>query len=204
MNYERWRELGVATVYEAAGQQGLIDADLIQILPGSIAAGPARTVRCGQGDNLAVHLVMEKLEPGDVLVLTMPEPRPIALVGELLILQAQAHGAAAVLVDAAVRDREELLRIGLPIWARWVRSAGTSKRDPGAIDVPVSVGGAGISPGDVLVLDADGGVVVSRARAADVLKASEARRKKEDAVRPQLKAGGLTADIYGFREQSRR
>ncbi|HLQ62131.1 MAG TPA: 4-carboxy-4-hydroxy-2-oxoadipate aldolase/oxaloacetate decarboxylase [Candidatus Acidoferrales bacterium] len=193
----------MATVYEAAGQQGLIHADLIQIVPGTSAAGPARTVRCGQGDNLAVHLVMERLEPGDILVLTMPEPKPVALVGELLILQAQAHGAAGVLVDASIRDRDELVRIGLPVWARWVRATGTSKREPGEIDVPVAVGGTTIEPGDVVVLDADGAVVVGRGRLSEVLRSAEARRAKEESVRPQLQAGELTADIYGFRGSGR-
>lgn len=202
--YLRFGELGVATVHEASRQQGLIDADLVQVVPGTSVAGPARPVRCGQDDNLAVHLAIERLEPGDVLVLTMPEPRPVALVGELLVLQAQARGVAGVLVDAAIRDRDELVRTGLPVWARWVRAAGTSKRDPGAIDVPVVVGGATIEPGDVVVLDADGGVVVAQARADEVLQAAEARQHKEATIRPRLQAGELTADIYGFRAQTGR
>ncbi len=200
----RWSNLGVATVYEASGQRGLIGAELIQVVPGTKAAGPARTVRCGQGDNLAVHLVMEKLEQGDVLVLTMPEPAPLALAGELLILQAKARGAAAVLVDAAIRDRDELVSIGLPIWARWIRAGGTSKRDQGAIDVPVVVGGARIEPGDIVVLDADGAVVVPQARVVEVLRSAEERAAKEESIRPRLERGELTVDIYGFREGRNR
>ncbi|HEX4672570.1 MAG TPA: RraA family protein, partial [Solirubrobacteraceae bacterium] len=113
--------LGSATVYEAGGRRGYVEADLIQVVPGSRAAGPARTVRCGQDDNLMVHAAMAEAQPGEVLVLTMPEPRPVALIGELLATQAKAHGAAALLVDASVRDLEDLVEIGLPIWARWVR-----------------------------------------------------------------------------------
>ncbi len=199
MRPEDWAALGVATVYEAAGQVGLVDLDLVQVVPGSAAAGPARTVRCGQDDNLAVHLAIERLVPGDVLVLTMPEPRPVALVGELLVLQAQAHGAAAILVDAAVRDRQELVEIGLPVWARWIRAAGTSKRDPGRMDEPVSCGGASIGSGDIVLMDADGAVVVERRRAAAVFEAARARQAKEMALRPRLRDGELTADIYGFR-----
>ncbi len=116
--------LGSATVYEAAGREGLIDADLIQLLPGSRACGPARTVRCGQGDNLMVHAAMAETEPGEVLVLTMPEPAPVALVGELLATQAHERGAAALLVDASVRDSADLVKLGLPIWARWLRVRG--------------------------------------------------------------------------------
>ena len=106
---------GVSTVYEAAGQRGLVDVPLIQLVPGSRLAGPARTVRCGQDDNLMVHAVMGQAQPGEVLVITMPRPRPIALVGELLALQAHARGVAGLLVDAAVRDAEDLERLGLPI-----------------------------------------------------------------------------------------
>ena len=99
---------GVATVYEAAGRSGLIDIPLLQLIAGSRAAGPARTVRCGQGDNLMVHAVMDQVQPGEILVLTMPEPEPVALIGELLATQAQVRGVAGILVDAAVRDVEEL------------------------------------------------------------------------------------------------
>ena len=95
--------LGSATVYEAAGRRGLVDVDLEQLIPGSRACGPARTVRCGQGDNLMVHAAMARTEPGDVLVLTMPEPEPVALIGDLLVTQARERGAVALLVDAAVR-----------------------------------------------------------------------------------------------------
>ena len=108
-------ELGVATIYEAAGRAGLIDLPLIQLLPESRAAGPARTVLCGQDDNLMVHAAIERIQPGEVLVLAMPEPRPIALVGELLATQVKVRGAAAILVGAAVRDVEELRELGLPI-----------------------------------------------------------------------------------------
>ncbi|MBX6341823.1 MAG: dimethylmenaquinone methyltransferase, partial [Thermomicrobiaceae bacterium] len=114
-------ELGVATVYEAAGRQGLVDIPLIRVTPGARACGPALTVLCGQGDNLMVHAAMERVQPGAVMVVTMPEPEPVALVGELLALQAQTRGAAALLVDAAVRDVDTLARMGLPVWARFVR-----------------------------------------------------------------------------------
>jgi 4-hydroxy-4-methyl-2-oxoglutarate aldolase len=191
--------LGSATVYEAGGRGGYVDADLHQLVPGSRAAGPARTVRCGQGDNLMVHAAMAALAPGEVLVLTMPEPAPVALIGDLLATQAQARGAAAVLVDAAVRDAEELAAMGLPIWARWVRVKGAEKTEPGALDVPVVVGGATIRPGDVLVLDADGVAVVEAGRAAEVLAASLAREEKEAVKRARLQAGELSYEIDGLR-----
>ena len=166
--------MGSATVYEAAGRQGLIDVELRQLIAGSRACGPARTVRCGQDDNLMVHAAMSRLQPGEVLVLTMPEPAPIALIGDLLVTQAQTQGAVAILNDAAVRDSEELVAMGLPVWTRWIRSHGATKDIVGALDVPVTVGGQEIRPGDLVVLDADGATVVATERADEVLEASRA------------------------------
>lgn len=196
---QQLRELGVATVYEASGREGLIDIPLISVIPGSKVAGPARTVRCGQGDNLMVHAVMERIQPGDVLVLTMPEPEPVALIGELLVTQAQVRGAAAILVDAAVRDVEDLRAMGLPIWTRYVRVRGATKEKVGAIDVPVEVGGATIHPGDIVVLDDDGAVVVAAAKAEAVLQAALARRDRENQLRQKLQQGQLSYDLHGLR-----
>jgi 4-hydroxy-4-methyl-2-oxoglutarate aldolase len=199
--HEELAQLGSATVYEAAGRRGYVDADLIQVLPGSRAAGPARTVRCGQDDNLMVHAVMAEVQAGEVIVLTMPEPRPVALVGDLLATQAKAHGAAAVLVDAAVRDVETLAELGLPIWARWVRVKGATKNIAGAIGEPVEVGGATIRTGDVVVLDADGAAVVEAERVDEVLAASHEREDRERVKRARLQAGGLSFELDGLREK---
>jgi 4-hydroxy-4-methyl-2-oxoglutarate aldolase len=190
--------LGSATVYEASGREGLVDVDLRQIVPGSRACGPARTVRCGQDDNLMVHAAMRGLRPGEVLVLTMPAPAPVALLGDLLATQAKVRGAAAVLVDAAVRDSEELAEMGLPVWARWIRSRGATKTESGELDVPVLVGGAEIRPGDLVVLDADGATVVAAERADEVLRLSLAREEKEADKRAKLEAGALSYDLDGL------
>jgi 4-hydroxy-4-methyl-2-oxoglutarate aldolase len=192
-------ELAVATVYEAAGREGLIDLALHQIVPGSRAAGPARPVMCGQGDNLMVHAAMAHARPGDVLVLTMPEPAPVALVGDLLATQAKAQGVAAILVDGAVRDAEELAELGLPIWARWIRVRGAAKDVPGTIDEPVTVGGATIRAGDLVVLDADGAAVVAHERVEEVLDAAHAREAKERVKRAKLQQGALSYDLDGLR-----
>ena len=191
--------LGSATVYEAGGRGGYIDADLYQAVPGSRTAGPARTVLCAQDDNLMVHAVMPEIQPGEVLVLTRPEPRPVALVGDLLATQAKHAGAAAILVDASIRDSEELAEMGLPIWARWVRVKGARKDTAGQINLPVVVGGATINPGDVLVLDADGVAVVPQDRVTEVLDASLAREEKERVKREQLQAGAKSYDLDGLR-----
>jgi len=193
--------LGSATVYEAGGRRGYVEADLIQVVPGSRAAGPARTVRCGQDDNLMVHAAMAEVQAGEVLVLTMPEPRPVALIGELLATQAKAHGAAALLVDASVRDLEDLVELGLPIWARWIRVRGATKDAPGVIGEPVIVGGAEIRQGDAVVLDVDGVAVVDSERAQEVLEASRQRAEKERVKREKLEGGALSYDLDGLRER---
>jgi 4-hydroxy-4-methyl-2-oxoglutarate aldolase len=197
---KRLSELGVATVYEASGREGLIDAALMQLIPGSRAAGPARTVLCGQNDNLMVHAAIEHVQPGDVVVLSMPEPAPVALVGELLATQVKVRGAAAILVDAAVRDVEELIKLGLPVWARFIRVKGATKSKVGELNCTVNVGGARISPSDIIVLDADGGVCVQQARVDEILKAAEARYEKEMRLREKLAAGERSYDLHGLRE----
>jgi 4-hydroxy-4-methyl-2-oxoglutarate aldolase len=199
--HEELAQLGSATVYEAGGRRGYVDADLIQVVPGSRACGPARTVSCGQDDNLMVHAAMAAVQAGEVLVLTMPEPRPVALVGDLLATQAKAQGAAAILVDASVRDVEELAELGLPIWARWVRVKGAAKDVAGSIGQPVTVGGATIRNGDLLVLDADGVAVVQQERITEVLEASRERLERERVKREKLQAGELSYDLDGLREK---
>jgi 4-hydroxy-4-methyl-2-oxoglutarate aldolase len=193
--------LGSATVYEAAGRKGLVDADFVSVIPGARACGPARPVLCGQDDNLMVHAAMAAARPGDVLVLTMPEPRPVALVGDLLATQAKVAGVAALLIDASVRDVEDLEHLGLPIWARWVRIRGAAKDTPGTIDAPVTVGGARIAAGDAVVLDADGVAVVARDRIEDVVIASRAREQKERLKRAELRAGAFSYDLDDLRER---
>jgi 4-hydroxy-4-methyl-2-oxoglutarate aldolase len=191
--------LGTATVYEASGRRGLIDADLIQLIPGSRACGPARTVRCGQGDNLMVHAAMAQTQPGEVLVLTMPEPEPVALIGELLATQANERGAAALLVDASIRDSVDLVKLGLPVWARWVRVRGAEKTAVGSVGEPVEVGGTTIYNGDPVVLDDDGACVVAADRVRQVLDASRERAHYEREKRAKLEAGALSYDLDGLR-----
>ena len=195
----RFAELGVATTFEAAGGSGLLAGSFVRVVPGSRAAGPARTALCGGGDNLAAHRALERLERGDVLVLAVAESRAVAVIGGLMAMQAKARGAAAILVDGPVRDVDELCELGVPVWARSICAAGPAKQVPGELDVPVEVGGVRIVPGDVVILDGDGGVVVPRASRVDVLAAAEARHAKERDLLPQLAAGALTLDLLGLR-----
>jgi 4-hydroxy-4-methyl-2-oxoglutarate aldolase len=199
-DYATFARLGVATVHEAAGRIGIVDFPLTQVVSGSRAAGPARTALCKPGDNSMVHAAVAQARAGDVLVLTSEEPAPVGLVGELLATQAQVQGVAALLVDGAVRDIEELAEIGLPIWARYVRAQGATKGEIGQIDVPVVVGGAAIAPGDLIVLDADGAVAIPQAQTTDVLAAALEREERERTMRVRYAAGELSYDLNGLRE----
>jgi len=198
-DYAELAALGTATVHEAYGRLGLVDVPLQRVIPGSRAAGPARTVLCGQDDNLMVHAAIAAAEPGDVLVLTMPRPGPVALVGELLATQAKVRGVAAILVDGAVRDVEELVELGLPIWARFVRVRGADKAVPGELDEAIDVGGVTIEAGDAIVLDADGAVAVPADRVEEVLTAARERAEREWVKRAKLEAGELSYDLDGLR-----
>jgi 4-hydroxy-4-methyl-2-oxoglutarate aldolase len=192
--------LGVATVHEAAGRVGIVGVALTQVVPGSRAAGPARTALCAAGDNTMVHAAVAHARPGDVLVLTSVEPAPVALVGELLATQAQARGVAGLLVDGAVRDLDELAAIGLPIWARFVRAQGATKGEVGKLDVPVVVGGAEIRPGDLVVMDCDGAMALPADRVDEVLPLALARADREAAMRERYRAGELSYDLQGLRD----
>jgi 4-hydroxy-4-methyl-2-oxoglutarate aldolase len=198
-DYAELAALGVATVHEAAGRVGIVDLPLTRVVPGSRAAGPARTALCEPGDNTMVHAVVAHARPGDVLVLTSTEPAPVALVGELLATQAQARGVAAILVDGAVRDLDELAELGLPIWARYVRAQGAAKGAVGKLDVPVVVGGAEVAPGDLVVLDGDGAVVLPAGRVEEVLPDARERTAREAAVRERYRGGELSYDVQGLR-----
>jgi 4-hydroxy-4-methyl-2-oxoglutarate aldolase len=198
-DYATLARLGAATVHEAAGRTGVLQAPFTQVVPGSRAAGPARTARCGQGDNLMVHALVADTRPGDVLVLTMPAPAPVALVGELIATQAQYRGAAAILVDGAVRDVEELAEIGLPIWARFVSPQGGTKDVVGELDVPVVVGEVEVSPGDAVLLDSDGIVVVPAGRVDEVLPLALQREARELESRQKYEAGASSYDLNDLR-----
>jgi 4-hydroxy-4-methyl-2-oxoglutarate aldolase len=146
-----------------------------------------------------VHAVIEHIQPGDVLVLSMPEPTPVALIGELLATQVKVRQAAAILVDAAIRDVDELIELALPIWTRFIRVRGATKIKTGELNETVKVGGAVISTGDIVVLDADGGVCVKRESMDAVLRSSEERLAKEAILRKKLLVGEISYDLHGLR-----
>jgi 4-hydroxy-4-methyl-2-oxoglutarate aldolase len=136
-----------------------------------------------------------------VIVLAMPEPEPVALVGEVIAVQAKVRGASGLLIDGAIRDADELRELGLPVWARFVRARGAVKEEAGKLDAPVTVGGVRVEAGDVVVMDGDGAVVVEAGRAEEVLEAARSREADEAAMMDKLRAGALTLDLLGLREK---
>jgi 4-hydroxy-4-methyl-2-oxoglutarate aldolase len=191
---------GVSTMFEAAGRSGLVDLDLIAHIPEAKVAGRARTVFCGQDDNLMVPAAIARAERGDILVMRMPESRPVSLLGELLATQCLARGVAGVLVDAAIRDAVAIRELGLPVWSRYVRARSAAKKVVGALDEPLEVGGTTIFFGDLIVLDGDGALAVPAERAAEIVRLAGERDAAEVRKRERYRNGELSYDLDGLRE----
>ena len=194
-------EAGVATVYEAQGRTGLLDAGITPIQRAARIAGSAVTVESAPGDNLMIHAAVEVLEQGDVLVVALTEPGVYGMVGDLLATSFIAHGGIGLVIDSAVRDSAELNEMGFPVWSRAVHSAGTSKAAAGSVNVPVKIGDIAIAPGDVIVADDDGVVVVVRDEVPAALEAAGERLAREAGTRARLESGELGVDFYGLRDK---
>ena len=192
-------DAGTATVHEAQGRSGLMRPYMRPIYPSARVAGAAVTVSCQAGDNLMIHASIAVCQPGDVLVVVTTSESTDGMFGELLGVSCQAHGIAGLIIDAGVRDTTELTAMNFPVWAKAVSAQGTVKATPGDVNIPVVCAGAMINPGDVIVADADGVVVVPREKAAEVAQASEQRIAKEEKTRQRLRAGELGLDFYGMR-----
>jgi 4-hydroxy-4-methyl-2-oxoglutarate aldolase len=191
---------GVATVHEAQSKTGLLAPYMRPIDPRGRVAGSAVTALCGGGDNLMLHAALAVVQHGDVLVVATMEPSTHGMFGELLAESCRALGVAGLVIDAGVRDTSEIAALGFPVWSKAVSAQGTSKTMAGSVNGPVVCAGATVNPGDVVIADADGVVVVPRETAAAVVAAADARLAKEEQTRARLKAGELGLDIYGLRD----
>ncbi|GLK85631.1 4-carboxy-4-hydroxy-2-oxoadipate aldolase/oxaloacetate decarboxylase [Ancylobacter defluvii] len=193
-------ELGVSTTHEAFGRLGLMKPYMRPIYPGAQIAGTAVTVLAQPGDNWMLHVAIEQVKPGDIIVVGCTADNTDGMFGDLLATSLKARGGIGLVTDAGVRDVKVLKEMGFPVWAKAISAKGTVKATPGSVNVPVVCGGVLVNPGDVVVADDDGVVIVPRLEAAAVAAAARQREANEEEKRRRLASGVLGLDMYAMRE----
>jgi 4-hydroxy-4-methyl-2-oxoglutarate aldolase len=197
---KRLGALGTATVHEAYGRSGLMKPYLRPVWAGGEAAGTAVTVLAHPGDNWMIHVAVEQCQPGDVLVVGCSADNTDGMFGDLLATSLMARGVKGLIIDAGARDAKSLREMGFPVWSKAISAKGTVKASLGAVNIPVVCGGVNVIPGDAVIADDDGIVVVRPKDAADVVAKGEKRAADEEGKRKQLAAGVLGLDMYNMRE----
>src|SRR5690625_5062929 len=196
---EKLKQYDVATIYEAQGKVGLINPEIRPVQQGQLIVGHAVTATCFAGDNLMIHAAIEVCNPGDVLIITTIGESKSGMIGELIVEALRKRGVVGVVIDAGVRDTERIRQLGFPIWSKAVHAEGTTKNKGGWVNNSVVCGGTTINPGDVVMADDDGVVVIEQDRVEEVIGLAKLRMEKEAKVLERIANGELSLDFYNLR-----